>query len=76
MSVKDDVIAVIEEVRPFINMDGGDIELIGVNEETGVVTVQLFGACESCSMVSITLKAGIETKLRESVPGITEVIAV
>lgn len=76
LTVEDQVMAVIDQLRPFINMDGGDIDLVGVDIETGIVTVQLFGACETCSMTQITLKAGVEAKLKETVPGITEVVAV
>ncbi|MEO7557115.1 MAG: NifU family protein [Acidimicrobiales bacterium] len=64
----------IEVIRPAIQADGGDIELHDVNEETGVVTVELIGACVSCPASTVTLKAGIERILRDRVPGVTEVI--
>ena len=64
----------IEVIRPAIQADGGDIELHDVNEETGVVTVELVGACVSCPASTVTLKAGIERILRDRVPGVTEVI--
>ena len=56
-------------------MDGGDIELIGVNEE-GVVQVKLSGACDSCSISWLTLKGGVERILKDRVPGVTAVEAV
>ncbi|MGI8664286.1 MAG: NifU family protein [Acidimicrobiales bacterium] len=63
----------IEVIRPAIQADGGDIELRDVDEETGVVTVELIGACVSCPASTVTLKAGIERILRDRVPGVTEV---
>ena len=64
----------IEAIRPAIQADGGDIELRDVNEATGVVTVELIGACVSCPASTVTLKAGIERILKDRVPGVTEVI--
>ena len=65
--------AVLEKVRPGLRADGGDVELIDVNE--GVVTVRLTGACGGCPMATVTLKNGIERVLREQVPGVKEVVA-
>ena len=65
--------AVLEKVRPDLRADGGDVELIDVNE--GVVTVRLTGACGGCPMATVTLKNGIERVLREQVPGVKEVVA-
>ena len=65
--------AVLEKVRPSLRADGGDVELIDVNE--GVVTVRLTGACGGCPMPTVTLKNGIERVLREQVPGVKEVVA-
>ena len=64
----------IEKIRPAIQADGGDIHLRDVNEETGVVTVELVGACVSCPASTVTLKAGIERILKDRVDGVTEVI--
>ncbi len=66
---------VIDEIRPAIQMDGGDIELVGVDER-GVVRVHLSGACAGCSMTHATLKAGVERMLQAQVPGVTAVMAV
>ena len=71
--MREQVEAVIEIVRPAIQADGGDIELIEVDEASGVVTVQLQGACVSCPASTVTLKAGIERIMRDRVPGVTEV---
>jgi Fe-S cluster biogenesis protein NfuA len=66
----------IEAIRPAIQADGGDIFLRGVDEETGVVSVELVGACVSCPASTVTLKAGIERILKDRVEGITEVVNV
>ena len=72
-TIEDRIREALELIRPAIQMDGGDIRLESV--EGGVVTVQLFGTCESCPISPVTLKQGVERILRERVPGVTEVIA-
>jgi Fe-S cluster biogenesis protein NfuA len=64
----------IEAIRPAIQADNGDIVLLDVAEDTGVVTVELIGACVSCPASTVTLKAGIERILKDRVPGVTEVV--
>jgi len=64
----------IQAIRPAIQADNGDIMLIDVAEDTGVVTVELIGACVSCPASTVTLKAGIERILKDRVPGVTEVL--
>jgi len=66
----------LEAIRPALQADGGDINLVGFNEETGVVDVELVGACGSCPASIMTLKAGIERILMDRVDGVTEVNAV
>lgn len=66
----------IEAIRPVIQMDGGDIRLVKLDEESGVVDVELSGACVGCPASTMTLKAGVERILMDRVPGITEVNAV
>jgi Fe-S cluster biogenesis protein NfuA len=68
------ILEAIEAIRPALQMDGGDIELVGF--EDGVVKVQLKGACDSCSISWLTLKGGVERVLKERVPGVTSVEAV
>jgi Fe-S cluster biogenesis protein NfuA len=63
----------IEEVRPSLQADGGDIELISVSDD-GKVTVRLMGACGSCPMAVITLKQGVESYLKKMIPEVTEVV--
>ncbi len=67
---------VIEAIRPAIQADNGDIFLRDVDEESGLVTVELVGACVSCPASTVTLKAGVERILKERVPGVTEVVNV
>ena len=62
---------VLDKLRPFLLRDGGDCELVDV--EDGIVKLRLLGACGSCPSSTITLKAGIERALLEEVPGILEV---
>lgn len=65
----------LDLIRPAIQADGGDIELVGVDGD-GVVQVELSGACGGCPMSMITLKSGIERILKDRVPGVSEVVAV
>lgn len=69
------IVEAIDAIRPALQMDGGDIELVGVNEE-GIVQVKLTGACDSCSISWLTLKGGVERILKERVPGVTAVEAI
>jgi len=64
-----------KKVRPSLQADGGDIELVSV-EADGVVKVRLRGACGSCPMSTMTLKMGVEKILKQEVPGVKEVVAV
>jgi len=73
--MKEQVIAVLEKIRPSLQADGGDVELVEVTEE-GIVAVRLKGSCGSCPMSNMTLKMGIERALKEQVPGVKEVIRV
>ncbi|MCD8511036.1 MAG: NifU family protein [Bacillus sp. (in: Bacteria)] len=70
-TMEEQVQEVLDKLRPFLLRDGGDVELVGIDED-GVVKVRLMGACGSCPSSTITLKAGIERALLEEVPGVTE----
>lgn len=70
---EDKVRETIEVIRPAIQADGGDIFLRAIDSETGVVTVELVGACVSCPASTVTLKAGVERILKDRVPGVTAV---
>ncbi len=64
---------IIEIIRPAIQADEGDIDLVSVDEASGVITVELHGACVTCPASTQTLKAGIERIMKDRVPGVTEV---
>lgn len=65
----------LSQLRPFLEADGGDMELVEITEE-GVVRVQLLGACRDCSMSVMTLKAGLEEAVKKVAPGVVRVEAV
>ncbi|MFD0696418.1 NifU family protein [Paenibacillus sp. GCM10027628] len=73
-AIYDEVLEVLDKLRPFLQRDGGDVDLVDV--EDGVVKLKLMGACGSCPSSTITLKAGIERALVEEVEGIQEVVQV
>ncbi len=66
---------VLDKVRPAIQADGGDVELINIRADN-VIEVRLKGACGNCPMATLTLKAGIERVLKEEIPEVKEVISV
>jgi Fe-S cluster biogenesis protein NfuA len=72
MTVEQQVRDALEELRPALQMDGGDVELIGVNE--GVVTVRLLGACGGCPMATMTLVGFVEERLKQRVPEVRQVV--
>jgi Fe-S cluster biogenesis protein NfuA len=72
---KEKVEEALKQVRPALQRDGGDIELVSV-DETGVVKVRLKGACGSCPMSTMTLKNGVEKYLKEHLPEVKEVVQV
>lgn len=65
---------VLDEIRPYLQADGGDLELVEVTKD-GVVKVRLQGACSSCPFSQMTLKMGIEQVLKQMVPEVKEVVA-
>ena len=72
--MKEKVEAALAKIRPALQADGGDVELVGVDD--GVVKVSLKGACVGCPMSTMTLKQGIERILKEEIPEVKEVVAV
>ncbi len=72
--MQDKVEEVLDRLRPSLVADGGNVELISVND--GVVKVKLTGACAGCPMSTLTLKMGIERMLKQAIPEIKEVVAV
>jgi Fe-S cluster biogenesis protein NfuA len=74
--MREQVEATVEVIRPALQADGGDIVLHDVHEDTGVVEVELVGACVGCPASTQTLKAGIERIMRDRVDGAIEVVNV
>ncbi len=71
--LRDRVAAVLDGLRPMVQSDGGDIELVEVDED-GVVRVRLHGACIGCPSATMTLTMGIERTLRDQIPEVTRVV--
>lgn len=72
MATREEVEKALDEVRPMLMSDGGNVELIDVNDQ-GVVLVKLQGSCSGCPSATITLKQGIEKIVMDKVPGVTAV---
>ena len=73
---EENVVRVLEELVPYVVADGGSLQLVEIEEETGYVKVRLGGACETCAMSVMTLKQGIEKKLMMEIPDVVAVIQV
>ena len=74
--MKEEVEKALDLIRPALQNDGGDVELVDVDEAAGVVKLKLVGACGSCPMSQMTLRMGVERVLRDEIPEIKEVVAV
>lgn len=72
--MREKVKAILDDVRPALQADGGDVELVEVDDQ-GIVKVRLQGACSGCPMASMTLKNGIERVLKEAIPEVKEVVS-
>ena len=72
--MKEKVEAALNKIRPSLQADGGDVELIEVTSD-GVVKVRLIGACRGCPLSQVTLKAGVEKIIKQEVPEVKEVVA-
>ena len=73
--MKEEILKALESVRPFLQADNGDIELVEVTDD-GIVKVRLLGECEKCPLSIMTLRAGIERTLMKQVPGVRRIEAV
>jgi Fe-S cluster biogenesis protein NfuA len=73
--MKDEILKALESVRPFLQADNGDIQLVDVTDD-GIVKVRLLGECEKCPLSIMTLRAGIERTLVKQVPGVKRIEAV
>jgi Fe-S cluster biogenesis protein NfuA len=65
----------LNTVRPFLKMDGGDVEFVNIDDNQ-VVTLRLLGACSGCSMSQMTMKAGIEEAIKKALPEVSAVVAI
>ncbi len=74
--LKERVEEALNSIRPALQADGGDVALVDLDEENGVVRVQLQGACSGCPSAQITLVMGVERAIKEAVPEIKEVLSV
>ena len=72
--MREKIEAALDSIRPVLQADGGDVELVDMKE--GVVKVRLIGACSGCPMSTMTLRQGVEQAIRELVPEIKEIVAV
>jgi len=72
--MREEIEAALEQIRPALQADGGDVELVEINN--GVVKLRLRGACSGCPMATMTLHQGVERLLKEQVPGVKEVVSV
>ncbi len=72
---KKEVKKVLDQIRPGLQADGGDVELVEITED-GIVKVRLVGACHGCPMATLTLKNGIERTLKKKIPEVKEVVSV
>jgi Fe-S cluster biogenesis protein NfuA len=75
MGIKEEVIKALDSIRPYLQADNGDIELVEISND-GIVKVKLTGACDVCPLSVLTLRAGIERSLLRQVPGIKRVESV
>jgi len=74
MQLSQQIEAVLETIRPYLQADGGDVELVEIQENKDVV-LRLTGACSSCSMSEMTMTAGVEESLRRSIPDLGKITA-
>ncbi len=76
MSLREKVEDILQKIRPSLQADGGNVELVDVIEKDGVVKVRLTGACRGCAFSQMTLRMGIERILKENIPEVKQVEAV
>ena len=75
MLTKENVEKVLEKVRPYLQLDGGDVEFRDILED-GIVRVKLLGSCDGCPLSMMTLRAGIERALMQEIPEVTRIEAI
>lgn len=75
-SFEEKVLETLDYIRPALQADGGDIELVSADEEAGVVKVFMSGACDGCPISDVTMTQGVERIVKDRVPGVKEVVSV
>ena len=73
MSVEERIVEALQHVRPYLQVDDGDVEFVRFDADLGVAELRFTGACKNCSMLPMTMRAGIERQLRTAVPEIKRV---
>ena len=76
MTIEEQIIAALQEVRPYLQIDKGDVEFVRFEADLGVVELRFTGACKSCAMLPMTMRAGIERAIRTAVPEVRRIEAV
>lgn len=74
--MEDKIKAVLDEIRPHLQMDGGDVEFVSFDESSGVLSLKLKGACHGCPMAVVTLQDGIGRTVKAKIPEVKEIKAV
>jgi Fe-S cluster biogenesis protein NfuA len=76
MTIPQRIEEALDSIRPALHIDGGDVELVDFNRADGVVQIRLIGACGGCPISSVTVKHGIERRVRAAVPEVTRIAVV
>ena len=76
MTIVEQIEDTLDTIRPALRGDGGDVELVGYDDAEGVVQLRLMGACSSCPISTMTVKQGIERRIKQVIPEVREVQAV
>jgi Fe-S cluster biogenesis protein NfuA len=76
MSIKDEIANSIEQLRPYLQKDGGDVEFVDYDIESGILKVRLMGACRGCPYSQMTLAQGIKRTLKQNFPQLQDVVNV
>ncbi len=76
MTIRDRIETSLESIRPALHVDGGDVEFVDFDDQQGVVQLRLVGACGACPISSLTVKHGIERRIKAAVPEVREVQAI
>ncbi len=76
MTIEEKIIDLLDEIRPSLQMDGGDVNYVGFDKKSGILEVRLMGRCAHCPMSQLTLKHGIEKQITKKIPQVKKVNSV